>query len=368
MGDALQREMRAYGFDVWAETKSKRTTSAIQSAFLKANTLKQLLIIEAGEEIVRELPKGQQVKIKVEVDTDPPGGFETEIAYLLQPIPFSVRVYTLPDLFAGKMHALLCRKWKQRVKGRDWYDLIWYVTHHPTLHLSHLEQRLRQSGDRDVITPQIFRKDLHDAIDALDVDQAKRDIEPFCQKSRNTGRLVSHFFSHACRSHSTYMRSNMSKTAIITGAGTGIGAGIAIAFAEAGYNLTLVGRRVEPLEEIGRQCGSANIEICAADVADRQAVQLLAEQTVAAFWSHRYFSEQRGYQYQKRHLNDIADEDWDRVMEINLTGAFNAFRAVLPQMKVQNDGLVINISSMAGKRAGMISGVAYCASKFGMPH
>ena len=192
-GDALQREMRAYGFDVWTETKSKRTTSAIQSAFLKANTLKQLLIIEAGEEIVRELPRGQQVKIKVEVDTDPPGGFETEIAYLLQPIPFSVRVYTLPDLFAGKMHALLCRKWKQRVKGRDWYDLIWYVTHHPTLHLSHLEQRLRQSGDRDVITPQVFRKDLHDAIDALDVDQAKRDIEPFV-KNPETLDVWSHTF------------------------------------------------------------------------------------------------------------------------------------------------------------------------------
>ena len=195
-GDALQREMRAYGFDVWTETKSKRTTSAIQSAFLKANTLKQLLIIEAGEEIVRELPRGQQVKIKVEVDTDPPGGFETEIAYLLQPIPFSVRVYTLPDLFAGKMHALLCRKWKQRVKGRDWYDLIWYVTHHPTLHLSHLEQRLRQSGDRDVITPQVFRKDLHDAIDALDVDQAKRDIEPFV-KNPETLDVWSHTFFHS---------------------------------------------------------------------------------------------------------------------------------------------------------------------------
>ena len=194
-GDALQREMRAYGFDVWTETKIKRTPSAIQSAFLKANTLKQLLIIEAGEEIVRALPKGQQVKIKLEVDTDPPGGFETEIAYLLQPIPFSVRVYALPDLFAGKMHALLCRKWKQRVKGRDWYDLVWYVTHHPTLHLSHLERRLRQSGDRDFVTPKTFRKDLHDAIDALHVEQAKRDIEPFVRNSEVL-EIWSHAFFH----------------------------------------------------------------------------------------------------------------------------------------------------------------------------
>ena len=194
-GDALQREMRAYGFDVWTETKIKRTPSAIQSAFLKANTLKQLLIIEAGEEIVRALPKGQQVKIKLEVDTDPPGGFETEIAYLLQPIPFSVRVYALPDLFAGKMHALLCRKWKQRVKGRDWYDLVWYVTHHPTLHLSHLERRLRQSGDRDFVTPKTFRKDLHDAIDALNVEHAKRDIEPFV-RNPEVLEIWSHAFFH----------------------------------------------------------------------------------------------------------------------------------------------------------------------------
>lgn len=197
-GDALQKEMRAFGFDVWAETKNKTTISAVQSAFLKANTLKQLLTIEAGEEIVRELPKGQQVKIKIEVDTDPPSGFETEIQYLLQPIPFPVRVYSLPDLFAGKMHALLCRKWKNRVKGRDWYDLVWYVTHHPELHLPHLAQRLQQSGDWDInvsLTPETFRKCLHDTIDALNIDMAKRDIEPFI-KNPDTLEVWSQAFFH----------------------------------------------------------------------------------------------------------------------------------------------------------------------------
>ena len=123
-GDALQREMRAYGFDVWTETKIKRTPSAIQSAFLKANTLKQLLIIEAGEEIVRALPKGQQVKIKLEVDTDPPGGFETEIAYLLQPIPFSVRVYALARFVCGENARFCCAE--SGSKGsRDAIGMIW---------------------------------------------------------------------------------------------------------------------------------------------------------------------------------------------------------------------------------------------------
>ena len=86
------------------------------------------------------------LKIKIEVDTDPPPGFDTETRFLLQPIPFSVRAFSLPDMFAGKMHAVLCRGWKGRVKGRDWYDLVWYVANHPQLHLKHLEQRMIQSG------------------------------------------------------------------------------------------------------------------------------------------------------------------------------------------------------------------------------
>jgi hypothetical protein len=86
------------------------------------------------------------VKIKLEVDTDPSPGFATHTRYLLQPIPFAVRSCVLLDLFAGKMHAVLCRKWKNRVKGRDWYDLVWYAANHPQINLIHLEQRMRQSG------------------------------------------------------------------------------------------------------------------------------------------------------------------------------------------------------------------------------
>lgn len=158
----------------------------------------------------------------------------------------------------------------------------------------------------------------------------------------------------------------MSKTAIITGAGTGIGAGIALAYAKAGYNLALAGRRVEPLEEIAGQCADVRVEIRAADVADPQAVQSLAKQTTDAFGRIDILVNNAGINTKKRHLSDISDRDWERVLAINLSGAFYAFRAVLPQMKTQRDGLVINISSMAGKRAGMISGAAYSASKFGM--
>jgi predicted nucleotidyltransferase component of viral defense system len=179
---ALQTEIRAFGFEVRVVTKEKEARSAIQSAFLKADTLKQLVLIEAGQEIVRELPRGQVLKIKVEVDTDPPPGFETETRFLLHPIPFSVRTYVLSDLFAGKMHALLCRRWKSRVKGRDWYDLVWYTANQPRLHLLHLEKRMRQSGHLEKgesLTQDRFHKLLDTAIEQLDVGQAKKEVESF---------------------------------------------------------------------------------------------------------------------------------------------------------------------------------------------
>ena len=142
----LEEEIAAFGFKVHIERIGKSVTTAVESAFLKADTVRELLVIEAGQDIARQIPKGRVLKIKLEVDTDPPAGFATQTRYLLRPIPFAVRVYVLPDLFAGKMHALLCRRWKNRVKGRDWYDLVWYAANHPELNLPHLEKRMRQSG------------------------------------------------------------------------------------------------------------------------------------------------------------------------------------------------------------------------------
>ncbi len=179
---ALQKELEAFGFDVRVEQRNKAIESAVQSAFLKADTLNQLLVIETAEEILREVPRGQVLKIKLEVDTDPPSGFSTETKYLLQPIPFAVRAFALPDLFAGKMHAILCRKWKTRVKGRDWYDLVWYAANHPQLHLFHLEQRMRQSGhwkNKEALSAEAFNALMHDAVERLPVDQARREVEPF---------------------------------------------------------------------------------------------------------------------------------------------------------------------------------------------
>jgi predicted nucleotidyltransferase component of viral defense system len=186
----LQKELDGFGFNVKVEKRAKTAETNIQSAFLKANTFRQLLLIETAEDFVKQVHRGQILKIKLELDTDPPRGFETKVHYLLQPILFAVRVYRLPDLFAGKMHAILCRRWKTRAKGRDWYDLVWYAANHPELHLEHLEQRMRQTGHwqgEKPLTPDAFKEMINKRIESLDADQAGRDVEPFV---RNPDTLV----------------------------------------------------------------------------------------------------------------------------------------------------------------------------------
>lgn len=193
---ALQKEIAAFGFQVRVESPLKPSQSQVRSAFLKANTISQLLVIQAAEELVRKLHREQVLKIRLEVDTDPPAGFETETRYLLHPIPFAVRTYVLPDLFAGKMHAILCRRWKNRSKGRDWYDLVWYAANHPQLHLAHLEQRMRQSCDwpvQDPLTSTDFQKLLRSAIDNLDVQLVRTEVEPFVKQPEQL-EIWSHAF------------------------------------------------------------------------------------------------------------------------------------------------------------------------------
>ncbi len=181
-GDALVRELSSFGFEVAFAPRGRNPRSAIESAFLKANTLQQLLVIRAGGATVGPLHPESVLKIKLEVDTDPPGGFRTESRIVLLPTPFAVRVYTLPDLLAGKLHALLCRRWKTRSKGRDWYDLVWYAGHHPSVRLSHLEARLRHSGDWSGPAPFTFadlRERLEATIATLDVDQVRTEVDRY---------------------------------------------------------------------------------------------------------------------------------------------------------------------------------------------
>lgn len=169
--------MRAFGFTAEIGVKNKAAGGRVKSAFLKADTLKQLLII--GAEGESGLPL---IRIKIEIDTDPPPFFTTESRALLNPVPFSVRVFAPPSMFAGKMHALLCRGWKSRVKGRDWYDFVWFAGRRVPVSLRHLEQRMRQSGHWTAagpLTEEAFRAALGRRVAALNIAQAKEDVSRF---------------------------------------------------------------------------------------------------------------------------------------------------------------------------------------------
>ncbi len=176
----MKRELASFGFAVEIESRKKQTQ--VQSAFLKADTRTQMITVEFERGLVQQVPRNQVLKIKLEVDTDPPQGFTTEVRYLLRPVPFAIRTFSLPGLLAGKMHAVLCREWKSRAKGRDWYELVWFAAYHPELHLAHLEQRMRQTGHWEGPSPLTagdLRDQLAKRIEKVDIGQIRREAERF---------------------------------------------------------------------------------------------------------------------------------------------------------------------------------------------
>lgn len=179
---AIVDELSSFGFQVTVKTKIKNIESNIESAFIKASSKKQLIIIDAKPNIISRIHHMNTIQIKMEVDTNPPGRFSTEVKTLLQPIPFSVKTLIQSDLFAGKIHALLCRPWQQRVKGRDWYDFIWYISRNTPVNLTHLKERLTQSEvwqKKDTLAESDLKKMLAKKIHETDFNNAKKDIMPF---------------------------------------------------------------------------------------------------------------------------------------------------------------------------------------------
>jgi len=198
--DSIIRELEAFGFKVRFKVKAKSKGSEIESAFIKTNTLNQLIVIEAPAIITSSFDKKKVFKVKLEVDTNPPPGFKTEMKYVFSPIQFAVKTFTLPSLFAGKMHAILCRKWKSRVKGRDWYDFAWYVGNYPELKLKHLEERMRQSGDykeKKELTKEKFLEILNNTIENLDIEKARKEVEPFVDNKISLELWSKEFFKAA---------------------------------------------------------------------------------------------------------------------------------------------------------------------------
>ncbi|PWU18257.1 MAG: hypothetical protein C5B49_07495 [Bdellovibrio sp.] len=179
---AVAKELNAYGFQVKMETVEKSPKNEIESDFIKANTKIHLLKVRALKEFVQQTQPNAKLQIKFEVDTDPVTGFEFETRYLLQPIGFPVISLKKPDLFAGKLHALLFRQWKNRVKGRDYYDYFWYLKNAVPVRLSYLRDKAVQSGHTQAANLKNavqLRDAIQKRVEAVDFEKAKDDVRPF---------------------------------------------------------------------------------------------------------------------------------------------------------------------------------------------
>ena len=165
---AIIEEARLLGRTVTITKKDKRTFGKVESAFLKDNTDVYNLTFQTEKTL----------KIKIEVDINPPLEFSTEQKLLMQPFSFTTRCFTLPDLYAGKMHALTFRAWKNRIKGRDWYDFEWYVRNRVALDFDHLRVRTKEFNDID-LTKELFKELLKERISKADIDVVKADVIPY---------------------------------------------------------------------------------------------------------------------------------------------------------------------------------------------
>ena len=177
--EEIKKHFDLIGFSVDLSKKDHPRYGNIESAFIKADTSINLLTIQCPKTIAKNIQTGKKLKVKFEVDINPPAGASHTIETPLIPYPYTVRTYDLPSLFAGKLHALICRGWKDRVKGRDFYDFLWYVGLGHSVNLNHLKSRMVQSGHYEPDKPftlnelnTLLSKRFHE----VNFQQAKEDV------------------------------------------------------------------------------------------------------------------------------------------------------------------------------------------------
>lgn len=194
----LEKEIAAFGLHVDIEEKGKNIDSQVQSAFLKGNTKEHLLLFY-GNEALPGIHAGEKIRIKFEIDTNPPDHAQFEHQYRLLPSPYEVALYDAPSLFAGKIHAVLCRAWKNRVKGRDLYDYVFFLSRNTPVNLLHLQARLQQSGylnAEETLTLAKLKQHLNSRFETIDYNQAKEDVMPFIRSYESLQVWSTGFFQH----------------------------------------------------------------------------------------------------------------------------------------------------------------------------
>lgn len=189
--------MNSLGLHFEVSKKEKSSESTIDSAFIKGNTKETLMTIYPNSTDSAQIIHNEKIMIKFEIDVNPPKYANTEIKYRLLPFPYQVRIYDKSSLFAGKVHAVIARSWKNRVKGRDLYDYIYYLSLDTKVNLKHLEARLKQTKSIEsdtILTKEKLIELLEKRFDQMDYEIAKSDVRPFIKDQNNLDLWNSHFF------------------------------------------------------------------------------------------------------------------------------------------------------------------------------
>lgn len=179
---SLEKEFASYGIEIRAEEKKKAFDSEVQSAFLKGNTLALMMTFFPKSEDARKIISNQKMKIKFEVDTDNPKGGRAETKFRLLPAPYEVRTFDESTLFAGKIHAIICRNYKNHVKGRDYYDYLFYIGKGSAFNLEYLENKLKNTeaiAQSEKLTLERVKEMLKARFETVDYDSAKEDVSNF---------------------------------------------------------------------------------------------------------------------------------------------------------------------------------------------
>jgi predicted nucleotidyltransferase component of viral defense system len=190
--------LNSLGLNFEVSKKDKALNSNIDSAFIKGNTKETLITIYPSSSDSNLIIHNEKIIIKFEVDVNPPLYANSEIKFRLLPFPYQVRVYDESSLFAGKIHAVIARSWKNRIKGRDLYDYVYYLSLETKVNLKHLEARLKQTNTIDEnikLTRDVLIDILEKRFNQIDYDIAKSDVKPFIKDQSSLDLWSREFFN-----------------------------------------------------------------------------------------------------------------------------------------------------------------------------
>lgn len=195
----VEKEAKTYGLNMKVELKNKNKQSNVESAFMKGDTLENIIKFFPNEENKTRNQLLKEIKIKFEVDINPPEGATYEIKYKLLPSPHQIRLYDNSSLFAGKIHAVLCRNWVNRTKGRDLYDYVFYFQRNISVNLVLLKNKLIESDvlkESDDFNIDVLKSMLNKKFEQINFDAAKKDVLPFIKDASSLDIWSKDFFTN----------------------------------------------------------------------------------------------------------------------------------------------------------------------------